>query len=87
MKRAQQTKEIRPNSLVGRQSFVDIDNALSEYRRSQSYDKAKVERIEDMVNAFNPTIYIFNVDMLTLIQNGKVGIFLDTDFNKKVPNR
>ena len=73
--------------MVGRQSFVDIDNALSEYRRSQSYDKAKVERIEDMVNAFNPTIYIFNVDMLTLIQNGKVGIFLDTDFNKKVPNR
>ena len=64
-----------------REGFRGIDAALVSYRRNPNPDE--LQRIENMVDEFNPRIYGFNIRVLTRIQEGKVGIFL----YEKIPSR
>lgn len=54
--------------------FRDLHNELSSIIKNPT-DSGIVE-LEESLNNFNPTIYMFNLEMLECIQRGEVGAFM-----------
>jgi len=66
-----------------RAGFREIDTVLRNYRKDSHPNQDELKRIEDMVDGFNGKIYGFNINLLTHIQEGRVGIFLSGPLPKR----
>lgn len=78
-------KEMRADLDMLRVAFRIIDDDLGKYRKAPEQNELK--RIEDYVDQFNYKVYAFNLNMLTHIQQGKIGIYLDPDLHEKIPSK